>query len=61
MALYMGNWSYDPTYRSYNPILTDRGPPCSNLPRNLLKDFSSLEAERFPVFRLISEDLSDIP
>ena len=32
MALLIGNWSYNPTYRSYNPIynwwLTDGGPPC---------------------------------
>ena len=39
----MGNWSYNPTYRSYNPIYNwIRGPPCSNL----LKDISSLEAEK---------------
>ena len=28
---YMSNWGYDPTYRSYNPFLTGRGPPCSGL------------------------------
>ena len=25
MALEMGNWSYNPTYRSYNPIYTWKG------------------------------------
>ena len=25
MALYTGNWSYNPTYRSYNPIYNWKG------------------------------------
>jgi len=30
----MGNWGYSPTYGSYNPFVTGRGPPCRNCRRD---------------------------
>ena len=46
----MGNWSYNPTYGSYNPIYNCiRGPPCSNEtfgPPSWLQGFHGFATEK---------------